>query len=291
MSIRYFLLAIFPYLALADEVDPDIATIPPDLTIPAVEHADPAPGHRVFYRLPGDPDTAPAVVLYLPAEWSPEKRFPVLCEYAGNGNFKNAFGDVSTGRPEGSQIGYGLSGGTGCIWVCLPFLNEAGDKLAITWWGDAPDHRPEATVAFAKRAIPAICKTFSGDPARVILCGFSRGALACNAIGLYDEEIAHLWRGFFCYSHYDGVRETWPYAGSDRTSALTRLRRLGMRAQFICQENSVDATRQYLKDTGIVGDFTFLETGFRNHNDGWLLRPSPAREAARAWLRQVLSDE
>ena len=128
MSIRYFLLAIFPYLALADEVDPDIATIPPDLTIPAVEHADPAPGHRVFYRLPGDPDTAPAMVLYLPAEWSPEKRFPVLCEYAGNGNFKNAFGDVSTGRPEGSQIGYGLSGGTGCIWVCLPFLNEAGDK-------------------------------------------------------------------------------------------------------------------------------------------------------------------
>ena len=196
--------------SFAQQSSPDISSIPPDLLVPPVESADPAPGRRVFYRLPGDPDTVPAMVLYLPTDWSPEKRFPVLCEYAGNGNFKNAFGDVSTGLPEGSQLGYGLSGGSGFIWVCLPFLNGAGDRLAITWWGDAPDHRPEATVAFARRVVPEICRLFSGDPTRVILCGFSRGALACNAIGLHDDEISKLWRGFFCYSHYDGVREAWP---------------------------------------------------------------------------------
>ena len=284
------IVTLFPGVVLSQDAGPDIATIRPDLTVPRAETTDPAPGRRVFYRLPGDPDTVPAMVLYLPTDWSPEKRFPVLCEYAGNGNFKNAFGDISTGRPEGSQLGYGLSGGKGYIWVCLPFLNKTGDGLAITWWGDAPDHRPDATVAFAKRVIPAICKSFSGDADRVILCGFSRGALACNAIGLHDDEIAKLWRGFFCYSHYDGVREAWPYAGSDRASAKIRLRRLGTRPQFICQENSVDATRQYLKEVGIAGEFTFLPTGFRNHNDGWLLRPSPARDSARAWLVRILTE-
>ena len=288
LNLLFILACSLGAFARADR--PDITTIPADLVIPAVTSVAPAPGKRVFYRLPGDPATAPEMVLYLPTDWSPDKPFPVIVEYAGNGNYKNAYGDVSTGRPEGSQLGYGLSGGVGAIWVCLPFLNEQGDGLAITWWGSPPDRRPESTVAFAKRAVPEICARFSGDPERVILCGFSRGALACNAIGLHDDEIAALWRGFFCYSHYDGVLQHWPYAGADRASALTRLRRLAGRPQFICQENSVQATRQYLESTKVKGDFTFRETGFRNHNDGWLLRPSPAREAAREWLGRVLLD-
>ena len=137
--------------------------------------------------------------------------------------------------------------------------------------------------------MPAICDLFSGDAGRVLLCGFSRGALACNAIGLHDDEIAKLWRGFFCYSHYDGVIERWPYAGSDRAAAMTRLHRLTGRPQFLCQEGSVEATRKYLEATGVRGDFTFLKTGFRNHNDAWLLRSSPAREEARAWFKRVMS--
>ena len=269
--------------------DPDISTVPPDLVIPPITSGEPAAGKRVFYRLPNDAETVPEMVLYLPTDWTPEGRFPVIVEYAGNGNYENKYGDVSTGRPEGSQLGYGLTGGAGAIWVCLPFLNAAGDGLAITWWGDSPDHRPEATVALAKRAVPAICEGFSGDAERVILCGFSRGALACNAIGLHDEEIALLWCGFFCYSHYDGVRERWPYAGSDRESARLRLLRLGGRPQLICQEGSVEAARAYLESTGVKGDFTFLKTGFRNHNDGWLLRPSPARESAREWLKSYFA--
>lgn len=290
-TVRFALLLLMAtavVLALPSHVKyPDMNTVAPDLFIPPVTSDKPTAGKRVFFRLPGDLDSVPYMVLYLPTDWTPLKRYPVIFEFAGNGNFKNAYGDISTGRPEGSQLGYGLSGGKEYIWVCLPFLNDASDGLAITWWGDRPMYRPDSTVAFAKRVVPEICRLFSGDAEHVILCGFSRGALACNAIGLHDEEIATLWCGFFCYSHYDGVREKWPYAGASRDFARERLLRLGNRPQFICQENSVDAPRNYLEGSGISGNFTYSVTGFRNHNDGWLLRPSLAREAARTWLGEL----
>lgn len=293
--LRITCAAVFLTLNAMANAQTDISAVAPDLAVPPVENAAPAPGKRVFYRLPGDPGNVPSIVLYLPTDWSPDKKFPVLCEYAGNGNYKNAFGDISTGRPEGSQLGYGLSGGKGFIWACLPFLNDNGDGLAITWWGDPPAHRPDATVAHAKRAVPALCAAFSGDPKRVILCGFSRGAIACNAIGLHDDEIARLWRGFVCYSHYDGVR-SWPFAGAERNSALARLRRLGSRPQFICHEETqsagvnLEAARAYLMSSEVPGEFTFHATGFRNHNDAWMLRPSPARDAARAWLKKTTEE-
>ena len=294
------LLPVAPFLFVVsanEKPAPDISTVPADLEIPEVTHEAPASGKRVFFSVPGEPETTPPCVVYLPTDWDPEreKPFPVLLELAGNGNFRNAYGDVSTGRPEGSKLGYGLSGGQGFVWISLPYLNQAGDAVAITWWGDPPERKPERTVAFLKRAVPALCERFQGDPDRVILCGFSRGAIAANAIGLHDDEIAKLWRGFVCYSHYDGVREGWPFAHADRASAMERLKRLGGRPQLICHETTggkgrLANTRRYLEETGIEGDFTFLETGFRNHNDAWTLRPSPARKAAREWLARVVAD-
>jgi hypothetical protein len=127
-----------------------------------------------------------------------------------------------------------------------------------------------------------------------VLAGFSRGAIACNYIGLHDDEIARLWAAMIPYSHYDGVFEKWGYPQADRRSALTRLKRLGHRPQFICQETSgnsvrsLEATRKYLVGSGVEGQFTFQATGFRNHNDAWTLRPSAARKALRRWLRRVL---
>ena len=50
-------------------------------------------------------------VTYLPTDWRPGKRYPVIVEYAGNGNYTNRFGDVSTGRVEDSRLGYGISAG------------------------------------------------------------------------------------------------------------------------------------------------------------------------------------
>lgn len=277
---------------LSAEPAPDIASAAPDLYVPGLMEDEPGAGKRVKLSL--FPETPP-VVLYLPPDWSSEKKFPVIIELAGNGNFKNAYGDNSTGLPEDSRFGYGLSGGKGFIWVCVPFLNQAGNAITHTWWGDAPERRPDSTVAFIKRVVPAVCERFSGNSERVILCGFSRGAIAVNAIGLHDDEIAAMWRGFVCYSHYDGVHEGWPFAGADATSAKERLERLKGRPQLICHESnggklSLAATQRYLRDSGVTGDFTFLETGFRNHNDAWVLRPSVARLAAREWLSRVAGE-
>ncbi len=259
--------------------EPDIRTVPVDLTVPALSDGAPRAGQRVKVPLPG---TEIYHVLYLPVDWTPRRRYPVIVEYAGNGNYRNEYGDVSTGRPEGSNLGYGLSGGRGAIWLCLPYIDGAHRANQLTWWGDA-----EETTAYCRRTVRQVCAEYGGDRKRVLLAGFSRGAIACNYLGLRDAETAKLWRGFFAYSHYDGVR-TWGYVGDDRASALERLKRLGKRPVFICHERSVEPTRRYLEETGVRGRFTVRTLPFRNHNDAWVLRDVPLRREARAWMRQVL---
>ncbi len=269
---------------------PDISSVKPDLVLPSLTKGLPTPGKRVKQTHPDWKDTEVYHVIYLPKAWQPNKRYPVIIEYAGNGPYKNRFGDVSTGHPEGSKMGYGISDGEGFIWVCLPYLNNAGTANVTKWWGNAPKYDAGPTVAYCKKSVPWICREYGADPKRVVLCGFSRGAIACNYLGLYDDDIAKLWRAFIPYSHYDGVKR-WPYPGSDRESALVRLRRLENRPQFICQEGSdVAATQNYLNGTGVKGQFAFQPTGFRNHNDVWLLRPSTARQEMRKWLEKSLKN-
>ena len=272
---------------------PDLRSVPADLTVPEMSTAnvDPAAGQRVRATTPGWEKTDVYHALYLPTDWTPERRFPVIAEWAGNGPYQNEFGDISTGRVEGSQLGFGLAGGSRCIWVCLPYLNNAGTANVIKWWGDAPGYDPEPTLAYCRATIRDICARFGGDSTRVILAGFSRGAIACNYLGLHDAETASLWRGLMAFSHYDGVRTTWPYPGADRAAAWSRLQRLQGRPQFICGENdSVTETRRYLEASGALplGQFTFAFTGFRNHNDAWILRPSPARDELRRWFADIL---
>ena len=289
--VKYFLLAFS--LSLSLRAAPDIRTVKPDLVVPPLSDGKPAAGRRVKQTLPGWQDSKVYHVLYLPTDWKPDTKLPVIVELAGNGPYKNGFGDVSTGHPEGSKMGYGISGGEGFIWVCLPYLNNAGTANVTKWWGNAPKYDAGPTVAYCKNAVPWICKKYGGDPKRVVLCGFSRGAIACNFIGLYDDKIAKLWRAMIPYSHYDGVNERWGYPDSDRQSALTRLRRLDDRPQFICQEGAtsstnLDSTRISLEGTGIRGRYTFQPTGFRNHNDAWLLRPTSVRRKLRTWLKKSL---
>ena len=239
-------------------------------------------GQRVRQALPDFSGAEVHHVLYLPQDWKPRGKYPVIVEYAGNGNYRNSYGDVSEGTVEGSNLGYGLSGGKGFIWLCLPYVDSANGTNQILWWGDAA-----ATVAYAKEAVRMVCAEYGGDPERVLLAGFSRGAIACNYIGLRDDEISRLWRAFLPYSQYDGVRK-WPYPDCDRDSALQRLRRLNGRPQFIIHENSVEETRAYLDSTGVKAPFTFRTLEFRNHNDTWALRDIPERREARAWMSKVL---
>ncbi|APZ96245.1 hypothetical protein [Fuerstiella marisgermanici] len=263
---------------------PDIRSVKPDLIVPEMTDDEPAAGRRVKLSLNSWQNSEAYHVLYLPRDWQPDKHYPVLVEWTGNGNYRSKIGDVSTGLPEDSKLGYGLSGGDGFIWLSLPYLNGAGDDVAITWWGDPPDYDPEPTLRYCREAVATVCQDYSGDKDRVVLCGFSRGAIAGNYLGLHDDKTSKLWCGFFFYSHYDGVRN-WPYPNSDRTAALTRLQRLKGRPQFICHEGAgIDATRDYLVPLVRDGNLTFAKTGFRNHNNEWILRPSKARDAARKWL-------
>ncbi len=285
----------FPWLLLLTGVMPleaalrDIREVPSDLAVPPLTEAVAGPGLRVRETHPDWRGTEVHHVLYLPANWTPDRRWPVLVEFAGNGPYRNNLGDVSTGRVEGSRLGYGLSGGRDHIWLCLPYLDGSGRTNVTQWWGTRPRHDPGPTLRHTRAVIDDVCRRFAGDTNRLVLCGFSRGAIACNYLGLHNDEIARLWRAFMPYSHYDGVRTSWPYPGADRESALKRLQRLAGRPQFICGEaNNAFQTRAWLEATGIRGDFTFVGTGFRNHDDAWILRPSPARDQARRWLRRVL---
>lgn len=266
---------------------PDLPSVPEDIEVPAVTPGPPGPGKRVRLTATGWEKGEVHHTLYLPKEWKSGGRYPVIVEYAGNGGYENAFGDVCEGTVEGCHMGYGLSGGEKCLWICLPYVAKAGDEYfnAPKWWGDVTE-----TKRYALAVLRALEASHGADLSRVILAGFSRGSIGCNYLGLHDDEIAPVWRAFFCHSHYDGVRDKWPYAGADRASAMARLQRLRGRPQWISHEGTTAAMETYLRETGIKGDFTFQAIPFRNHSDRWLLRDIPARKAARAWLERVLGN-
>lgn len=269
----------------AAEALPDIRSIAPDLITPKMESSTAAPGKRVKQTLKGYENSDVYHALYLPTDWQAGKQYPVICEYAGNGIFTNKFGDYSAGTVEGSNLGYGISGGKGFIWICLPYVGHKDGKLSNIplWWGEVPE-----TKKYCLQAVHDLCAMYGGDTNKVFLAGFSRGAIACNYLGLNDDEIAKLWCGFIAHSHYDGVR-TWPHADSDRASALVRLKRLHERPQFISQENGGTATtKKYVEETGVKGNFTFVDFPYRNHTDEWVLRPIKERELLRQWVADVL---
>jgi hypothetical protein len=59
-------------------------------------------------------------------------------------------------------LGYGISGGVGCIWICLPYVSANGQRNQRQWWGDA-----DATVEYCLAVVPEVCRTYGGDPAAV----------------------------------------------------------------------------------------------------------------------------
>ena len=213
--------------------------------------------------------------LYLPTDWRKEKKYPVIVEYAGN-----KWGKYP-GSVEACELGYGISAGQGVIWLCLPFVDTKNKSNATTWLGDV-----DATVAYCKKTVRQICSEYGGDSSQIFIAGFSRGSIACNYIGLHDDEIASLWKGFICHSHYDGINK-WPYKNSDIEAAKSRLRRLQNRPQFISQENSLLNTKEYLAN----GDFTFLKMSSANHSDAWVLKDTPERQILRNWFWKIIKEK
>jgi hypothetical protein len=196
MAIRILyalLLYGFPYATLLAIELPDISSVATDLTPPTMLEDAPTAGKRVKAVLNSYRDSDVYHSLYLPEDWRPGQSYPVIVEYAGNGPYRNKFGDVCTGKVEDCNLGYGISGGKGFIWICLPYVSKDRQHNQLQWWGDV-----NATVEYCKTVVPQICQEFGGDTSAVFFAGFSRGSIACNFIGLHDDEITGLWRGFIC---------------------------------------------------------------------------------------------
>lgn len=236
---------------------PDLNTIDADLVRPPMQDAVPAAGVRARVVAPGFEDTQAYHPLYLPSDWSQPSgvgdtakatKYPVIVEYMGNGPFNDGYGDISTGRPEDSNLGWGMAdpAGSKYIWISMPFLSaDLGNNTEIStyWWGcpTTDASRPcgsafdiSPTIRYLHAALQQTFDHFGGDPQRVVMCvhtfhtcqqvsvlklsrfahlqcsvayhstGWSRGAIATGAIGLYDDATSRLFRAFVPYSHLDG---------------------------------------------------------------------------------------
>lgn len=263
----------------------DINSVPFDLTVPAISKEPLKAGRRTKQQLDEYIDSDVYHILYLPSNWEKGKKYPVIVEYPGNGPYKNKYGDVNSGKPDGSNLGYGIGGGKDFIWVVFPFISTDGLQNQLQWWGDV-----EATVNYTINVVKKVCSEFGGDEELVFLAGFSRGAIAGNYIGLHNDEIADLWCGFILFSHYDGVR-TWGYPGDDNKSAIRRLKRLRGRPQLIMHEgNGTKTTREFIESTGIKGNYTYLDIPYRNHNDKWVLQNITERGFLRGWVADIIEN-
>ena len=108
--------------------------------------------------------------------------------------------------------------------------------------------------------LPRICGEYGGDINNIFICGFSRGAIAVNYLGLADDEIAGFWKGFIAHEHYDSVT-AWGYEGDDSDSAAIRLHRLRDRPQLIIEATSFNylgRTETFLTKHIDLDQFTFL---------------------------------
>ena len=251
--------------------------IPTILDVPPITGGEPKAGMRVRATTSGWQETAVYHALYLPKDWDPDTSWPVIVEYPGNGGYSNALGDVSDGTVEGCMMGFGLSDGSGFIWISMPFVDNTG-KHAIKWWGDV-----SATKRYCIETVREICAQYHGDPKRVLLAGFSRGAIACNYIGLHDDTIAALWSGMICHSHYEGE---FRHPAADEVDWPSRLVRLGKRPQWISHEISVRPIQSIIEATGFEGNLSFHSLPFKNHSARWTLCDLSLRDEARQWLFQ-----
>jgi hypothetical protein len=265
-----------------------------DLVTPVMTNEKPTAGKRVRQIAPEYKGTDVYHSLYLPVGWKQDGKFPVIVEYTGN-KFPPGRG---SGEVKDANLGYGMSGSKGFIWVCMPYVEKELKKNAVTWWGDK-----QATIDYCKVNLPRICKQFGGDPDNVFICGFSRGAIGASYIGLADDEIASLWKGMFTHDHFDGQLEHWGYPESDRVSALKRLARLKGRPVLVCGQRAGNLRDDYLKNHMGLARFTFLDVPtnkifnipegkvYHSHTDMWMHRESEYRQQARAWLQNVLKEE
>lgn len=242
-------------------------------------------------------------MVYLPKYWNinwkeTNERIPIIFEYTGNYHPPTG----SSGTIEDAGLGYSLSGGK-YIWVTLPYVSNGGKTIPLKWWGNE-----KATVEYAKKYVPEIIEEFGGDTNAVFLCGFSRGAIGVNYLGLHDDEVAKLWSAFITHDHFDGVKSwggtSWGSPlGEYQKEAAERLKRVNGRPYLVIQNGEEYGTEKFVSSVlestnnfeflhintnDILGDFP-NEIAVHEHTDKWALVPSKSRIETQSWMNDLVS--
>ncbi|MDC0935721.1 hypothetical protein OAS39_05505 [Pirellulales bacterium] len=257
---------------------------------PPVTIEPPGPGKRVRVTNPEYAGSDVYHALYLPTDWQPGVKYPVIIEYAGNPWSP----DGSDGSPDETQLGYYQSAGQGFIWASMPMIDTLADpdKNALTWWGNHPAGVIGEDVAadYTKVGLIDILENYGGDPASVFVTGFSRGAIAAGQVGLRDQ-LADAWLGFLPHSHH------FQLSSLNAPQRYPLLDSIAGRASFITSgENGLDGGY----GSSIVGRDSLTSLGFPNefrempgepHTVQWIEDTASATSlAVRAEMRTWLAD-
>ena len=211
--------------------------------------------------------------MYLPRDWEPGDAYPLIIEYPGNIFFTPSC--YSTGLPDQCAIGYGMTKGTGAIWVSLPFIDRAAGTIAENGWGNPAD-----TADYAVDVVEQMGDSFGGDRRNVVLTGFSRGAIACGFIGLRNDRIASLWQAFHLCQHFDG--DGW--RGATMESAIGRAGRFRGVSVFHT-DNSEEKVRPVTEAMNVPT--TFVQSGLGAHSTAMFLDDRDSTKALRRWFIDV----
>lgn len=168
-----------------------------DVFVPPIVPGEARPGFRVKQKTPKFMGTGLYHILYLPVDYEPGKKYPVIFEYAGNNN-RDCLGTM-----EGAHLDFGLTRGRGFIQVNMPYADSWGAAYCHRWWGNS-----EVTSEYLRSTVDFVVDTYGGDPDKLVMSGFSRGGAAATFFGLYDDDLARRWKAFFCH---DGWECTCPF--------------------------------------------------------------------------------
>ncbi|WAS90720.1 carboxypeptidase-like regulatory domain-containing protein [Nannocystis punicea] len=240
---------------------------------PPLTDGEPTPGAFVKVVAPEYQGTGVYHGLYLPPDWQPGRRYPVIVESPCNQY------DDFTGKVDDAALGYHLGGCRHFVWLVLPYL-ENGANLDYGW-GDVP-----ATIAYWQTNVARTIEAWGVDSGAVVVAGFSRGAIGTSFIGLHNDGIADAWLGFVMHSHADVVTPLTPDQGAGSAARMERVRG---RASWLSWGAAGDGgAANSLKGVDLLGSFGYPVTTLAvpgvGHTDAWLADDAASRQTAQQWL-------
>jgi len=274
MKILYIGVLSFLCMGFCDSFPQLSACLVPPLTTEGAPQA----GKRVRVYLKAYPKAY--YVLFLPYNFTNKgrKKWPVIIESPGNEY------EGLQGLPDDIFLGFGLTRGLNYIWVSVPFIDEEGQVLSM-YWGK----NPLSTVQLWQEVLEDLSRRFTIDHKKMVLAGFSRGAVSTSYIGNYTDAIRTKWVAYFACAHFDGCCQTL------LGSAEERIARIQGRKVCICvgtndsaKTCSIHAYERLMRQ-GCPA--TYIEIPGVDHRPDWILGESESAEKAREWLEAVCRDE